>query len=52
MKEKTLAELWNYNLLCPICHDSYTDHNYHDDCRCLEIIRDISKILREQRDSY
>ena len=37
---------------CPICQESYAEHNYHDDVRCLEIIRMVAKILRKQRDAY
>jgi len=37
---------------CPICHDNFNEHNYHDFVRCLEIINNIAKVLRYGRDGY
>ena len=43
---------YEYQTVCVICGELYSNHNYHDDVRCLRVLKDVGKRLREQRDVY
>lgn len=37
---------------CPICQERYSEHNYHGFVSCLEILTQVSRVMRHGRDGY